>query len=107
MSTAPVRRPERRLNAVPSPRQRPSASGRRLTPELIYRGAVLVMLGLIVHAVSKPSALDRCIQHRYQQVLDSHQLTDQQITAAIRISEFNKATNFCNGGNGRMQWSDQ
>ena len=50
---------------------------------MIYRGLVLVMLGLI-----------------------AHQLTDQQITADIRKNEFNKATNFCNGGTGRLSWSN-
>jgi hypothetical protein len=39
-------------------------------------------------------------------VLESHQLTDQQITEAIRTSEFNKATNFCSGGTGRMNWGN-
>ncbi len=73
---------------------------------LVYRALVLVTLGLIAHAVAKPTALDRCIRNRYQQVLESHQLTDQQITKAIRTSEFNKATNFCNGGTGRMNWSN-
>ena len=101
MSTAPVRRPERRLRAVPS-----QQTAIRIRPEVIYRGLVLVMLGLIAHAVAKPSALDRCIRSRYQQVLDSHQLTDQQITADIRKNEFNKATNFCNGGTGRLSWSN-
>ena len=71
---------------------------------LVYRGLVQT-LGLIAHAVAKPTALDRCIQN-HQQVLESHQLTDQQITQAIRTSEFNKATNFCNGGTGRMNWSN-
>ena len=64
------------------------------------------MLGLIAHAVAKPSALDRCISSRYKQVLESHQLTDQQITKAIRTSEFNKAANFCSGGTGRMNWGN-
>ena len=36
--------------------------------------------------------MERCIDRRYQQVLDSHQLKDGQITEAIRISERNKAT---------------
>ena len=67
---------------------------------------MLVILGLIAHAVAKPTALDRCIRSRYQQVLDSHQLSDAQITKQIRQSEFNKATNFCNGGTGRMSWSN-
>ena len=66
---------------------------------------MLVILGLIAHAVAKPTALDRCIRSRYQQVLDSHQLSDAQITKQIRQSEFNKATNFCNGGTGRLSWS--
>ena len=101
VSTAPVRRHERRLRAVPS-----QHTNIRITPELIYRGLVLVILGLIAHAVAKPSALDRCIRSRYQQVLDSHQLSDHQITKEIRQSEFNKATNFCNGGSGRLSWSN-
>ncbi|MEC8213559.1 MAG: hypothetical protein VX069_00630 [Cyanobacteriota bacterium] len=101
MSTAPVRRPERRLRAVPS-----QHTSTRITPVFVYRGLVLVMLGLIAHAVAKPTALDRCIRSRYQQVLDSHQLSDNQITTQIRQSEFNKATNFCNGGTGRLSWSN-
>ena len=64
------------------------------------------MLGLIAYAVAKPTALDRCIRSRYQQVFDSHQLSDNQITTQIRQSEFNKATNFCNGGTGRLSWSN-
>ena len=104
MTTGNARRPERRLTAVPIQRTKQPAF--RVQPELIYRGLVLVMLGLIAHALAKPSALDRCISSRYEQVLESHQLTDQQITEAIRTSEFNKATNFCSGGTGRMNWSN-
>ena len=40
-----------------------------------------------------------------QQVLDSHQLKDGQITEAIRISELNKATNFCQARHGVQDWS--
>ena len=104
MTTGTARRPERRLSALPSKRT-PDQSF-RIQPEHVFKGLVLVMLGLIAHAVAKPSALDRCIRSRYQQVLESHQLTDQQITEAIRTSEFNKATNFCSGGTGRMNWGN-
>ena len=76
-----------------------------ISPDLIYRTLLLLMLGFIAHALAKPSSLDRCIRDRYDQVLESHQLTDQQITPAIRTSEFTKATNFCNGGNGRLNWT--
>jgi hypothetical protein len=71
----------------------------------LYRGTVVVLLGLIAHAIAKPTAVERCIDRRYQQVLDSHQLKEGQITEAIRISERNKATNFCHGGSGRQNWS--
>ena len=71
----------------------------------LYRGTVVVLLGLIAHAIAKPRAVERCIDRRYQQVLDSHQLKEGQITEAIRISERNKATNFCHGGSGRQNWS--
>ena len=102
MSTATVRRPEQRqLTAVPNQRQ-----SKDLQLDFIFKGLVVVLLGFIAHGVDKPSALDRCIRNRYQQVLESHQLTDQQITEAIRTSEFNKATNFCNGGNGRLSWNN-
>ena len=102
MSTATVRRHEQRqLTAVPNPHQKT-----RLQPDLLYKGLVLVLLGFIANGVAKPSALDRCIRNRYQQVLESHQLTDEQITKAIRTSEFNKATNFCNGGSGRLSWNN-
>ena len=100
MTTAPLRRSTRPLRAVPKPE--------RSVPDLplwVYRGSVLVLLGLIAHAIAKPTAVERCIDRRYQQVLDSHQLRDGQITEAIRISELNKATNFCHGGSGRQNWS--
>ncbi|AII46153.1 hypothetical protein KR49_06765 [Synechococcus sp. KORDI-49] len=80
----------------------------RPVPDLaqwLYRGTVVVLLGLIAHAIAKPTAVERCIDRRYQQVLDSHQLKEGQITEAIRISERNKATNFCHGGSGRQNWS--
>lgn len=80
----------------------------RPVPDLaqwLYRGTVVVLLGLIAHAIAKPTAVERCIDRRYQQVLDSHQLKEGQITEAIRISERNKATNFCHGGSGRQHWS--
>ena len=65
---------------------------------------MVVLLGLIAHAIAKPTAVERCIDRRYQQVLDSHQLKEGQITEAIRISERNKATNYCNGGTGQLHW---
>ena len=80
----------------------------RPVPDLaqwLYRWTVVVLLGLIAHAIAKPTAVERCIDRRYQQVLDSHQLKEGQITEAIRISERNKATNFCHGGSGRQNWS--
>ena len=76
------------------------ALGRR-----IYRRAVLLLLALITHAVGKPTAVERCIDDRLQQVLDSHQLKRSQLTASVRVSEVTKATNFCNGGNGRLNWT--
>ena len=100
MTTAPLRRSTRPLRAIPKP-ERPAPD----VPLWLYRGAVLVLLGLIAHAIAKPTAVERCIDRRYQQVLDSHQLKDGQITEAIRISERNKATNFCHGGSGRQNWS--
>ena len=80
----------------------------RPVPDLaqwLYRGTVVVLLGLIAHAIAKPTAVERCIDRRYQQVLDSHQLKPSQLTASVRVSEVTKATNFCNGGNGRLNWS--
>ena len=100
MTTAPSRRPIRRLRPVSG-----AKASLPVNPDLIYRSLVLVILGCIAHALAKPSTLDRCIRNRYEQVLESHQLTDQQITEAIRTSEFTKATNFCNGGSGRLNWN--
>ena len=65
----------------------------------------LLLLALITHAVGKPTAVERCIDDRLQQVLDSHQLKRSQLTASVRVSEVTKATNFCNGGNGRLNWT--
>ena len=93
-----------RLRALPTKtgrhNSRPSRWG-----GLIYRSAVLLLLALITHAVGKPTAVERCIDDRMQQVLDSHQLKPSQLTASVRVSEVTKATNFCNGGNGRLNWS--
>ena len=72
---------------------------------LIYRSGVLLFLGLITHAVAQPTAVERCIEDRLQQVLDSYQLKPSQLTGSIRVSEVTKATNFCNGGNGRLNWT--
>ena len=73
------------------------ALGRR-----IYRRAVLLLLALITHAVGKPTAVERCIQDSLQLVLDSHQLKPSQLTASVLVSEVTKATNFWNGGKGRL-----
>lgn len=66
---------------------------------------MVLLLALITHAVAQPTAVERCIDQRLQQVLDSHQLKPSQLTAAVRVSEITKATNFCNGGNGRLNWT--
>jgi hypothetical protein len=73
--------------------------------ELLYRSSVVLLLALITNAVSQPTAVERCIENRLQQVLDSHQLKPSQLTSALRVSEITKATNFCNGGNGRLNWT--
>ena len=72
---------------------------------MIYRSAVLLLLALITHAVGQPTAVECCIDDRLQQVLHSHQLKPSQLTESVRVSEVTKATNFCNGGNGRLNWT--
>ena len=94
----------RRLRALPARTDRPNSRPLRWGG-LIYRSAVLLLLALITHAVGQPTAVERCIDDRLQQVLDSYQLKPSQLTASVRISEVTKATNFCNGGNGRLNWT--
>ena len=95
---------DQRLRALPTKARRPKSSPSRWGG-LIYRSGVLVFLALITHAVGQPTAVERCIDDRLQQVLDSHQLKPSQLTASVRVSEVTKATNFCNGGNGRLNWT--
>ena len=99
MTSPPVRRPERRLRAVPAPTQadRPIWSS-------LYRAGVLILLGLIAYTVAQPDGLERCVEQRYQQVLRGHRLSDGQIRDDVRVSERNKATNYCNGGTGQLHW---
>jgi len=37
-------------------------------------------------------------------VLHGHRLSDGQIRDDVRVSERNKATNYCNGGTGQLHW---
>ena len=60
--------------------------------------------GYIAYIVSLPNALERCVEQRYQQVLRGHRLSDGQIRDDVRVSERNKATNYCNGGTGQLHW---
>ena len=99
MTSPPVRRPERRLRAVPAP----TPAGRQPWTWL-YRGGVLILLSLIAYNVAKPDWLERCVEQRYRQVLSSHRLSDGQIRQDVRVSERNKATNYCNGGPGQLHW---
>ncbi len=107
MTTPQTREPslpiDRRLRAVPT--TRPSNPRPQRWGGLLYRSSVVLLLALITHAVAQPTAVERCIDQRLQQVLDSHQLKPSQLTAAVRVSEITKATNFCNGGNGRLNWT--
>ena len=95
---------DRRLRALPTTPQ-PSHERPLRWGALVDRSSVVLLLALVTNAVSKPTAVERCIDNRLQQVLDSHQLKQSQLTAAVRISEITKATNFCNGGNGRLNWT--
>ncbi len=54
--------------------------------------------------MSQPDALERCVDQRYRQVLHGHRLNDGQIRDDVRVSERNKATNYCNGGTGQLHW---
>ena len=99
MTSPPVRRPERRLRAVPSP----TPAGRQPWTWL-YRGGVLILLSLIAYNVVQPDGLERCVEKRYRQVLSGHRLSDGQIRQDVRVSERNKATNYCNGGTGQLHW---
>jgi len=49
-------------------------------------------------------ASNHCIQRLYEQVLSSHELDPQKILPDMRISESNKATNYCNSGTGQLHW---
>ena len=71
----------------------------------MYRSAVLLLLALVTHAVGQPTAVECCIDDRLQQVLHSHQPKPSQLTASVRVSEVTKAANFCNGGNGQLNWA--
>ena len=97
MTSPPVRRPERRLRAVPAP----TPAGRQPWTWL-YRGGVLILLSLIAYNVAKPDGLERCVEQRYRQVLSGHRLSDGQIRQDVRVSERNKATNYGNGGTGKL-----
>ena len=99
MTSPPVRRPERRLRAVPAP----IPAGHKPWTWL-YRGGVLILLSLIAHNVAQPDGLERCVEQRYRQVLSGHRLSDGQIRQDVRVSERNKATNYCNGGTGQLHW---
>ena len=35
----------------------------------LFRGGVLILLGLIAYTVAQPDGLERCMEQRYQQVL--------------------------------------
>ena len=99
MTSPPVRRPERRLRAVPAP----TPAGRQ--PWIwLYRSGVLILLSLIAYNLAKPDGLERCVEQRYRQVLSGHRLSDGQIRQDVRVSERNKATNYCNGGTGQLHW---
>ena len=89
----------RHLRAVPAPTQddRPVWSS-------LYRAGVLILLSLVAYNVSQPDALERCVDQRYRQVLHGHRLSDGQIRDDVRVSERNKATNYCNGGTGQLHW---
>ena len=93
-----------RLRALPTKTGRPNSRPSRWGG-LIYRSAVLLLLALITHVLDTPKAVERCINDRLQQVLDSHQLKPSQLLASVRVSEATKATNFCIGGNGRLNWT--
>ena len=99
MTSPPVRRPERRLRAVPAP----TPAGRQPWTWL-YRGGVLILLSLIAYNIAQPDGLERCVEQRYRQVLSGHRLNDGQIRQDVRVSERNKATNYCNGGTGQLHW---
>ena len=99
MTSPPVRRPERRLRAVPAP----TPAGRQPWTWL-YRGGVLILLSLIAYNVAKPDGLERCVEQRYRQVLSGHRLSDGQIRQDVRVSERNKATNYSNGSTGQLHW---
>ena len=99
MTSPPVRRPERRLRAVNAP-----VKTERHPWTWLYQGGVLILLSLIVYNVSQPGGLERCVEQRYRQVLSGHRLSDGQIRQDVRVSELNKATNYCNGGTGQLHW---
>ena len=99
MTSPPVRRPERRLRAVPAP----TPAGRQPWTWL-YRGGVLILLSLIAYNIAQPDGLERCVEQRYRQVISGHRLSDGQIRQDVRVSGRKKATNYCNGGTGQLHW---
>lgn len=66
---------------------------------------MLLLLSVISYSVGRATPLERCIEQRINQVVQSHSLNFGELSEAIRISETTKATNFCNGGNGRLNWN--
>ena len=110
MSTAPVRKTvqlpsrlsEKRLQAIRGNRPLPKTNR---GGEWLFRGAVLLLLSVITYSVGRATPLERCIEQRINQVVQSHNLKFGELSEAVRISETTKATNFCNGGNGRLNWN--
>ena len=110
MSTAPVRKTvqlpsrlsEKRLQAIRGNRPLPKTA---LGGEWLFRGAVVLLLSVITYSVGRATPLERCIEQRINQVVQSHNLKFRELSEAVRISETTKATNFCNGGNGRLNWN--
>ena len=94
---------DQRLRALPTKTRRPNSRPSRWGG-LIYRSAVLLLLALITHAVSKPTAVELRIDDSLQELLESYQLKPSQFKTSVRVSEVTKATNFYNGGNGRLNW---
>ena len=60
------------------------------------------MLSLIVYNVVKLEGLERCVEQRYRQILSGYRLSNGQIRQDVRVSERNKATNYGNGGTGKL-----
>ena len=110
MSTAPVRKTVQ-LPSKPTDKRLHAVRGNRPVPqtvfrgEWLFRGAVLLLLSVITYSVGSATPLERCIEQRINQVVQSHNLKFSELSEAVRISEITKATNFCNGGNGRLNWN--